>query len=344
MTAPPRIGARILAALSLTAALVVPLPGAPWACAPRPADPEAAGAAEIERLARRLAEGLEGLDRRRSPGPEPLAVAVPDFQNHWDDTSELGRHLAQQLTADLVAELRRAGSDAPRVIDRHHLAEILAERRRGSEGLISSPAGLAGEIGGVDALVAGKVVSLADSIELSIHVLDLRDGSAVVVTDSAVLPRTARLSELEGRTLRVRHIESLDVTELWTDRPPLGSWPPRRPETFRVDLQGCGRLEESVYCLFAIQAVGQDRSVSVFGTSRAVLPDGSQASAAQVQVGASTATGPSVRVGAPLVEGVPTAAALRFDDIPADAHEILRLTLDLFGKKAEFEQVPIERL
>jgi hypothetical protein len=331
MTGRVRTAALVLAALLVGAAACAPTPERS-----EPACPAATTDDEIDRLARRLAGKLSKLDLE--------AVVVLDFHDLRGDTSELGRHLAQEVASALVEVCERPGCGAPRVIDRHRMAEIVAGRAREAQGLIPHDELRRGAIGGADALVTGKLVSFSDSIRLSVQVIDFRDVSAVLAMEAAYLPRSARLSELEGRTLRVRRAEDIDVTELWTARPPLQSWPARRPESFRVDLQGCGRLEESVYCLFAIQAVGQDRSVSVLGTSRAVLPDGSQVAAAQVQVGASTSTGPSIRAGDRLVEGIPTAAALRFDDVPPDVHHILRLTLALQGEDAEFEQVPIERL
>lgn len=309
------------------------------ACGPCPdgGSPADSGhSTEVERLAEHLAARLTELDLD--------AVAVPDFQDARGDTSELGRYLAQKVSSALARALPAAGPDAPRVVDRHRIFETLAEWSFESGGLVEPSERRKGEISGVDALVTGKLVSFSDTFHLSIQVLDYEGGSAVLAVESADLPRTPRLSELEGRTLKVRRTENLDVTELWTDRPPLQSWPARRPETLEVDLQGCGRLEEAVYCLFAVRAVGQDRSVSVYGTSRAILPDGSQVAAAQVQVGASTATGPKGKAGDSLVEGVATAAALRFDDIPADIHRILRLTLALQGEDAELRDVPIERL
>lgn len=306
---------------------------------PPPAAAAPAGEEEIERLAERLAAKLA--DR------ELDSVAVVDFQDLRGNTSELGRHLAQSLNSALAIAFSELGAEAPRVVDRHRLSEILDERRRVSEGLVEEGGG-GGGVGGADALVTGKLVSFADTVHLSVQVLDFREGSAVLVADEASLPRTARLNELEGRTLKVRPGGDVDILELWSPHPAIATSPLRDGETgdveLRVDLMGCGRLEAEVYCLFSLESVGKDRSVHLYGGSRAVLPDGSQTDAGLVQIGASAASGPKGRVGFDLVRGVPTSASVRFDGVPEDAAAIARLTLALRGTDAVFEQVPIARL
>lgn len=305
-----------------------------------PTAAEQAGEDEIERLAERLAAKLAGR--------EVEAVAVVDFQDLRGGTSELGRYLAQALGSALVTACAELGPEAPRVIDRHRLAEILDERRRIGDGLVSGDGALGGEIGGAAGLVTGKVVSFADTVHLSIQVLDYRDEAAIRVADEASLPRTARLNELEGRTLRVRPGSDVDIFELWSPHPAIASFPLRDGETgeveLRIDLLGCGRLEAEVYCLFSLEAVDDDTTVYLYGRSGAVLPDGSQTDAGLVQIGTSTASGPKGRAGFDLVRGVPTSAAVRFDRLPADVHEILRLTVDLHGADAVFERVPIGRI
>lgn len=306
----------------------------------RPSPAERAVEREIERLAERLAAKLATRELE--------AVAVVDFQDLRGNTSELGRFLAQDLGSALVTACAELGPEAPRVIDRHRLDEILDERRRRSDGLVSGDGSPGGEIGGVDALVTGKIASFADTIHLSVQVLGFRDYAAVEVGDEVALPRTARLNDLEGRTLKVRPGEEVDVLELWSPHPAVQSFALRDEETgaveLRIDLRGCGRLEADVYCLLSLEAVVDDTTVYLYGDSGAVLPNGSKADAGQVQIGASTASGPKGRAGWDLVRGLPTPAAVRLDDVPEDVDEIARLTLDLFGADAVFEQVPIDRI
>lgn len=338
--------ARTLATPLLLAALLAACGDDPSTIEPaateseRPAAAERAGEDEIERLAERLAAKLAGR--------EVEAVAVVDFQDLRGGTSELGRYLAQELGSALVTACAELAPEAPRVIDRHRLEEILDERRRVGDGLVSSAGEPGGEIGGAAGLVTGKVVSFADTIHLSVHVLDYRDEAAILVADEASLPRTARLNELEGRTLKVRSGTDVDILEIWAPQPAIQSYPLRDDDTgeieLRIDLMGCGRLEEDVYCLFSLEAVDDDTTVYLYGYSGAVLPDGSKADADLVQIGASTASGPKGRAGFDLVHGVPTSAALRLDGVPEDVAEIVRLTLALQGEDAVFEQVPIDRI
>ncbi len=304
-----------------------------------PTAAEQAGEQEIDRLAERLAAKLAGRELE--------AVAVVDFQDLRGGTSELGRYLAQELGSALATACAELGPEAPRVIDRHRLTEILDERRRVSNGLVSGD-DPGGEIGGAAGLVTGKIVSFADTVHLSIQVLGYREAAAVVVADEASLPRTARMNELEGRTLNVRPGSDVDIFELWSPHPAIQTFPLRERETgdvkLRVDLQGCGRLETDLYCLFSLEAIEENRTVYLYGGSKAVLPNGAQADAGLVQIGASTASGPKGRAGFDLVRGVPTSAAVRFDRVPEDVHEIVRLTLDLHGADAGFGKVPIERI
>ena len=229
------------------------------------------------------------------------------------------------------------------MVDRQRVPDTLKERRFEGQGLVSPEERRTGKIGGVDGLVTGKVTSFADEIELSIQVIEYGDAGAVLAAETVRIPRTAQHSELEGRTLQVSRDEGVDVYELRAEGPPIQSWPAGPPESFILDLQGCGRVEDAMYCLFKARSVGQDRSFSIRNTSRAVLPDGTQVQAVQTYLGPYTVTGPKGWIGDTLVQGVPMSVALRFTGVPPGSHELLVLTLDLHGADAVFRNVPIDR-
>lgn len=297
----------------------------------------AAAEPQIEALADRLAEALAET--------ELAAVAVVDFTDLRGEPNELGRYLAEELSTALVQAVRRSGrgdgGPALRVIDRAHLARVLDELELSATGLLDpEETREVGRIAGVDGLVTGSLVSFTEEVRVSVKVLHV--GSAeTLLGDGLHLPRTRTLEDLEDRPLTVRVPCSTEAPmELELDGPPLQIV---RLGELEIALAGCVRADTAVHCLFTFTDRDGDRNVYVFGSTRAVLPKGASVPVERVHLGGETASGPLSRVGAALVEDVPTPASLTFEGIPSEAESIERLEIDLHGKDARFHQVPVRR-
>lgn len=303
------------------------------ALTPSPASPAAASSPEIDALAERLVGKL----RER----EIAAVGVYDFTDLRGRTTELGRYVAEELSSALVGSSARGAGGTPRIVDRLRLAQILAERKLESSGLIP-PEELreAARIAGIDAVVTGRLTAFADSVHVAVQVLKVSSGESVAAA-SGWLPKTPTLAELEARVLTVVTApEETGALSLAFEGPPRRTLETRE---LAIDLEGCARVGDSVHCLVRVTARGQDRSFTLFGSTRAVLSSGVQVPAERVRVGASEATGPKGRAGSPLVEGVPITASASFDGVPRDVETLQVLELGLYGEDVRFSEVPIER-
>ncbi len=183
---PPRAVGLVLLALAL---------GAPAA-----APAQAAQASAIAGLARDLAGELAPL--------RVEAVAVVDFTDLHGRPTELGRYVAVELAAAL-------GDAAPEleIVDRSHLAPVLAEKNLAATGLIDAEELRAAvQLAGIDALVTGRLTPFADTVRLQAVVLSAASAEQLAHAE-ADLPRTRTIEELEARSLRVggRLVEGFPV-------------------------------------------------------------------------------------------------------------------------------------
>lgn len=297
------------------------------------AAPAAAYQREMEDLGTQVAERLTETELR--------AVAVQDFTDLEGNVSELGRFLAEELSAVLVASADGAGGGGPRVIDRLRLGQILDEMELQSSSLVNpEEIRQLGRIAGVDALVTGRITAFSDTLRLRIRVLD-SETAEELMAEATDLPRTPSLAELEKRSLRVevKPGECGDVAIDLEDRAPRSLV----IDDQEIALLGCVRVGETVHCVLELTSRQEDRSFYLFGNSRLVLPDGTQVPAERVSVGSSIATGSKGKAGNVLVEGIALAATASFGPVPAGVESIQLLELLLQGDDARFLDVPIER-
>lgn len=283
---------------------------------------------EVHALAARLAHHL--------PAADLAAVAVVDFTDLRGEPTELGRFLAEELSTALV----QAG-DGPRVIDRLRLGRVLDELELAASGLLDpEEVRRVGEIAGVDGLVTGNLVPFTDAVRLNVKLLDVRTGE-ILLTATADLPRTPTLTDLEERPLTVR-VPPGDGTPLEVDfeGPPAQT---ARIHDLAIALRGCVRVEATVHCLFTATHHESDTTLYVYGSTRAVLADGTTVPVSRLYLGGQTASGTHSRVGARLVRGVAVAGSAVFEDVPPAAETLHRLELDLHGEDARFLRVPVRR-
>jgi hypothetical protein len=298
------------------------------------AAPARAAAPGIEALAERIVAGLEQSDLK--------AVGVYDFTDLRGQPTELGRFVAEELSSALVAAAANRKGRRIRVIDRLRLAQLLAERKLVATGLTAQEDQLrkVAAIAGVDGLVTGRITPFADSVHVAVKVL--RAGSAeALVAEEVQLAKTPSLAELQARVLMVAAApDPTSSFELTFEGPPQHTL---ETNEFVIELKGCARVGTAVHCLLAVTALGQDRSISLNGGTRIVLPNGLQVPAAKVRIGTSEATGQTSRAGATVVRDLPVATSATFEGVPEGVDAIQLLELDLYGDNPRFHDVPIER-
>jgi TolB-like protein len=123
-------------------------------------------------FAQKLATQIQASGRKK--------VAVLDFADLQGNQTDLGRYIAEQLTVNLV-EVRTNFN----VVDRANLKRILDEHKLTISGLIEPDnAKKLGQISGVDALVLGNVIPLANDVQFT---------AKVIATDSAEIVGAAKV-------------------------------------------------------------------------------------------------------------------------------------------------------
>ncbi len=115
--------------------------------------------AELVNLAERLAGKIKAKAIKK--------VAVIDFTDLQEASSELGKYIAEQLTVDLVMT-----NQGFAVLDRANLNRILSEHKLTAKGLIDPDnCKKLGMFAGVDAIIIGKIIPKGAKINLTTKVI-----------------------------------------------------------------------------------------------------------------------------------------------------------------------------
>lgn len=311
-------------------------------CGPAPgtdgtdgADSAAVGGAGVERAAAELAEEIDRLG--------VSAVAVVDLTDLAGRPTELGRLLAGELAARLAGERRSF-----EVVDRAHLAQLLAEHRLAASGLLAEDAARAvGEVAGVDALVTGTVAPLDDVLQVSWKVL-ATETATVLAGTGTTLARTPGLDELarrpaaDGFGARAGPSPSAALERAAAD---LAAPPSRVVEQrgFAIRLHRCRRETAGIACSFSIvNRKERERNLRLyFSSTRLVAPGGSAYPASVLVLGGREAIGDGqVAVGA--LQDEPVDALVLFEPPAPQATRAERVVLGVWGPDVSFRDVPID--
>ena len=120
-----------------------------------------------------------------------VTVAVVDFTDLSGNITELGRFVAEELSAALVG-----GAEDFKIINRTHLKSILREHQLAETGIIDpATARRLGEIAGVDALVTGTLTPFGDSVRVAASVLDVTT-ARVLSAERVNIAKTEAIAEL----------------------------------------------------------------------------------------------------------------------------------------------------
>jgi len=145
---------------------------------------------EVGRLSSNIATNIEKSGKR--------TIAVVDFTDLQGNITELGRFVAEELSANLVS----AGKGF-QVVDRIHLKSILAEHKLSLSGLTDpNTTKKLGKIAGVDAIVIGTVTPFGDSVRISAKVITT-DTAMVIGAATGNIAKTKAIEELLARGIEV---------------------------------------------------------------------------------------------------------------------------------------------
>ena len=135
-------------------------------------------------------------------------LAVVDFTDLSGNVTELGRFLAEELSVSLV--ITGAGLE---IVDRTQLNKILKEQALSFSGVID-PAAVkkVGQLAGVDALIAGTITDLEDTIRLTLKIIATDTGSLVSAARTGI-PKTGTIAKLMAREVAPPRTPGLDRPE-----------------------------------------------------------------------------------------------------------------------------------
>jgi hypothetical protein len=128
-------------------------------------------------------------------------LAVVDFTDLAGNVTELGRFLAEELSVSLV--LAGAGLE---MVDRTQLNKIFQEQALSFSGAID-PAAVkkVGQIAGVDALIAGTITDLGDTVRLTLKIMATDTGRLISAARTNI-PKTGTISMLKEREVAVQSL------------------------------------------------------------------------------------------------------------------------------------------
>jgi len=118
-------------------------------------------------------------------------IAVVDFADLQGNVTELGRFLAEEISAELVN-----ASKGFEVVDRLHLKAILKEHKLSASGIIDpTTARDLGKIAGVGVIVTGTVTAFGERVKISAKALSTQSAK-VICSSRGSIPKTQAIEDL----------------------------------------------------------------------------------------------------------------------------------------------------
>lgn len=275
-----------------------------------------------------------GLDQRVSELSQQIAskmsakqkttVAVVEFTDLQGNVTDFGRFLAEELVTRL-GDLEKF-----KVIERQLLNKIIAEQKLSLTGLVDpASAKQLGKILGVDAIVAGSVTNLAQSVRVNARLISTETGevfataAADIFKDESV---TGLLSSGSGLPPGKPALQQTDPTKKGARKVMV--------KDFIVELESCRMSAGAVVCYLTLtndapsdRAVGfHTRASSESKSSRMFDEFGGEYGVAKIQIGGNVPKtyvkilGQAVT--SSLVPRVPTKLIITFDNVSAEAKTV----------------------
>ena len=150
---------------------------------------------EIRILSASMADNIAKAGKKR--------IAVVDFTDLQGNITELGRFIAEEISADFAMTAK--GFE---VIDRNHLKTILTEHKLSMSGLVDpNTVKKLGQIAGVDAIITGSVTPFGDSIRISCKVI-ATDTARMITAAKGDIAKTKAIEELLSRGIDTGQVSS----------------------------------------------------------------------------------------------------------------------------------------
>jgi len=287
----------------------------------------------VEQLAAQIAQA--------APEGRQLRVAVADFPDLQNVTSDLGRYIASRLTTRLVQSPKFS------VIERQRLNQVLGELKFSMSDLVDpAKAKQLGRMVGVEAIIVGTVSDLGNQVDLDARMIEIE-------TNRMILGATVTISK--DPTVEEMLKRGRQETVATTPAMPPGSAPAGRPapkavataeiEGIALELRECRVSGPRVVCAFTVTNNTQRIEEASFNTyeSRTYLIDdlGNKITSAEIRIGTLV-----VREGNSGLHQVPPGMPMRmsatFKEVSSESRTI-NVMLGVAGQQAIFRNIPLLR-
>lgn len=188
------------------------------------------------------------------------SVAVADFTDLQGNVTELGRFVAEELSADLINKATKFD-----VIDRSLLKGILKEHKFSMSGLVD-PASLQklGKIAGVGILITGSITPFGDTIRISCKLI-VTDTAKVIGSARGDLAKTKAIEEL--LTKKIEPGSTIESKGMAVEEPAKITPLPVKPQAllqaqvdkFTFEVKGCNRSEKALVCIMTATNNSQEK-------------------------------------------------------------------------------------
>jgi TolB-like protein len=275
-------------------------------------------------------------------------IAVVEFSDLQGNITDFGRFLAEELITRLYQTKKF------KVIERQQLNKVIAEQKLSLTGIIEpNSAKKLGKLLGVDAVAAGTITDLAQSLRVNARLISTETGEifAVAATEIFKDESVTKLMKGIGTSPPDKKPESSDIATSDTEA--------HKVETnnFTFELKEVKMSGTTVTCDLTItnNDNNQDRNLvlhlkdGLSGRQSRIFDEfGNEYSATYVQLGNKERRGAIGDVTNTLVSGIPTKVKISFEKVSVKANKITLLEISCqLGSwtyfKAQFRNIPITR-
>ncbi|MEM4188343.1 MAG: FlgO family outer membrane protein [Candidatus Hadarchaeum sp.] len=248
-------------------------------------------------------------------------IAVIDFTDLQGNVTELGRFLAEELSASLAGT--RRGFE---VIDRNNLRLIMQEQKLAASGVMD-PATIKklGQIAGADALASGTTTPFGETVRVFIKILDTATAK-VVGAARGDIPRTKAIDDLLGRSVIASGASIAGALGAVAPSAPKGNLPLAEADGIVFAVQGCRVSGSTLVCTILATSREDSRRLSLCGRGCFAVDDlANEYQNKEVSLGVESSKWGSVsRL---IFADVPTKIVIKFSDFSQDATSIVGLTI-----------------
>ncbi len=217
----------------------------------------------VEQLAAQIASG--------APEGRQLRVAVADFPDLQNVTSDLGRYIASRLTT------RLAQSPKFSVIERQRLSQVLAELKFSMSELVDpAKAKRLGQMAGVEAIVVGTVSDLGNQVDLDARMIEIETnrmllGATVTISKDPTVDEMLKRGRQEG--VGGPAGPGPAPTTGAAAPTPSGPGQPVSVEGFTFQPRGCRKTGGKLVCTVALMNTGSEQRRLILTTHEGQLID-----------------------------------------------------------------------